>query len=429
MHCSPAEAGAWLFAPSHKPPPRAANTMKMNPMKQTTNLLAWAGALALAMNIVPIAQTTAGTIMIVTRYQQDLTWVGEDGDPNDGSPYERYKAAGMASPGDVAMAELLGDYGYVTRVIISQELFAGKVNPCTGQEANPEAYLRPSDPEFNVDLVIVSGSGTGAYAPPLLGLGVPIMMGEHTCLSDRSGRAGNIYMYFNGSQSGDESGPSASQYMYVLEPDHPIMKGIPLDDKGRVKLIRDPYPEESAHIPPGGFPNYEYTYAAQNVENAAPATTVIGVLDNKRERAVFAVADVGKELSNGETNQVRLVHFFVCEGGGNDSRRCFNALSDIGRVIFVRAAKWAMGEELKPYVPLGIKDVSVVGQSRIKVTWQGSAEKNYKIVGTTDLLGPADFTNWQTIVQDIPGVDGEISRTLDISTAPKVAYLRIRAAP
>lgn len=401
----------------------------MNPMKQTKNLLAWAGAFALAMNIVPTVQTTAGTIMIVTRYQQDLTWVGEDGDPNDGSPYERYKAAGMASPGDVAMAELLGDYGYVTRVIISQELFAGKVNPCTGQEANPEAYLRPSDPEFNVDLVIVSGSGTGAYAPPLLGLGVPIMMGEHTCLSDRSGRAGNIYMYYNGSQSGDESGPSASQYMYVLQPDHPIMKGIPLDDKGRVKLIRDPYPEESAHIPPGGFPNYEYTYAAQNVENAAPATTVIGVLDNKRERAVFAVADVGKELSNGETNQVRLVHYFVCEGGGNDSRRCFNALSDIGRVIFVRAAKWAMGEELKPYVPLGIKDVSVVGQSRIKVTWQGSAEKNYKIVGTTDLFGPSDFTNWQTIVQDIPGVDGEISRTLDISGAPKVAYLRIRAAP
>lgn len=398
-------------------------------MKQTKNLLAWAGAFALAMNIVPTVQTTAGTIMIVTRYQQDLTWVGEDGDPNDGSPYERYKAAGMASPGDVAMAELLGDYGYVTRVIISQELFAGKVNPCTGQEANPEAYLRPSDPEFNVDLVIVSGSGTGAYAPPLLGLGVPIMMGEHTCLSDRSGRAGNIYMYYNGSQSGDESGPSASQYMYVLQPDHPIMKGIPLDDKGRVKLIRDPYPEESAHIPPGGFPNYEYTYAAQNVENAAPATTVIGVLDNKRERAVFAVADVGKELSNGETNQVRLVHYFVCEGGGNDSRRCFNALSDIGRVIFVRAAKWAMGEELKPYVPLGIKDVSVVGQSRIKVTWQGSAEKNYKIVGTTDLFGPSDFTNWQTIVQDIPGVDGEISRTLDISGAPKVAYLRIRAAP
>ncbi|MGC8990464.1 MAG: hypothetical protein ACP5MD_10105 [Verrucomicrobiia bacterium] len=122
-------------------------------------------------------------------------------------------------------------------------------------------------------------------------------------------------------------------------------------------------------------------------------------------------------------------HFFISEGGGNDSRRCFNALSDIGRVIFVRAAKWAMGEEPRPYVPLGIKDVSVVGQSRIKVTWQGSAEKNYKIVGTTDLFGPTDFTNWQTIVQDIPGVDGEISRTLDISGAPKIAYLRIRAAP
>jgi hypothetical protein len=152
-------------------------------------------------------------------------------------------------------------------------------------------------------------------------------------------------------------------------------------------------------------------------------------VDNYRDRACFAVADTDKLLSNGEVNQVRLVHYFVCDGGGNDARRCFNALSDLGRVIFVRAAKWAMGETLEPYKPLGIIDVTPAGQSKITLSWQGSADKNYKIVGTTDITGPGDFSNWQTIVQDIPGTSGTISRTLDLSAATQVAFLRVKQAP
>jgi hypothetical protein len=401
-------------------------------MKYLKRRFVWAGALALAVGVTCLVQTRGGTIMIITRYQQDLTWVGEDGDPNDGSPDERYKAAGQCSPGDVAMAELLGDYGYTTRVIISQEVFEGKVNPCTTSAADPEAYLHPINPDFDVSLVIQSGSGSSSYAPPMLGRGVPIMSGEHACLSDRA-KPGSIFMYTNGGQSDDCYGPpnggDASQYMYVLQPDHPIMKGIPLDAQGRVKLIRDAYPEESAHIPTGGFPNWEYDYPVQYVANAAPATTVLGVVDNHRDRACFAVADIGKLLSNGETNQVRLVHYFVCEGGGNDSRRCFNALTDLGRVLFVRAAKWAMGETLPPYKSLGIVDVSLVGAHKMKLSWQGSADKNYKILGTANLLGPADLSNWETIVQDIHGTDGVVSRTLDVSGAAQVAFLRVAPMP
>lgn len=409
-------------------------------MKYPKPRIAWAGALALAVTLAsqfPVLGQTNGTIMIITRFAQDLSWLGEDGDPNDADPFQMYKAAGQCSPGDVAMAELLGDYGYVTRMVIGQEVFLGKQNPYTGvlvDELRLSDYLdSPVNPDFKVCLIIQSGSGSSSYAPPLGTNGIPVMSGEHACLSDRS-RAGSLFMYYNGGQSGDLYGPpnggDASQYMYVLAPNHPIMQGIPLDEQGRVKVIRDPYPEESAHIPAFGVPNYEYDYPVQWVSNAAPATTVLGVVDNYRQRSCFAVADVGGTLSNGKTATVRLVHFFVCEGGGNDSRRCFNALTDLGRVIFVRAAKWAMGETLQPYNALKIKDVSVIEPGkRIALSWESSADKNYKILGTENLFGPANFANWQTIVQDIPGTGGLVSRTLDISGAPQVAFLRVVPAP
>ena len=390
----------------------------------------WASALALAITVpsqVATLGATSGTIVIVTRFEQDLSWNGEDGDPNDGFDY---KGVGQTSPGDVAMAELLGDYGYSTRVTISREVFLGATNPYTGMEADPQTYLFPINSDFNASLIIQSGSGSSSYAPPLASFGVPIMSGEHACLSNRN-KPGSIFMYTNGGDSNDDYGPpnggTASQYMKVLHPEHPIMQGIPLAE-GLVKVIRDPYPEESAHIPTAGYVNWEYDYPVQFVTNAAPATTVLGVVANHPDLACFAVADVGLLLSNGETNKARLVHYFVCEGGSKDTRRCFNALSDMGRVIFVRAAKWAMGEDLQPYKSLKIKDVTVTGQ-KIKLTWEGSADKNYKILGSANVTGPTDAPNWETIVQDIPGASGTIERTLDISTAPQVAFLRIAQVP
>jgi hypothetical protein len=220
--------------------------------------------------------------------------------------------------------------------------------------------------------------------------------------------------------------------MKVVAPNHPIMQGIPLDADGRVKIIRDAYAEENAHIPAGGHQNWgKWDYPVQNVGNAAPATTVLGVLDTDTNKSCFAVAEVGGLLSNGQQATVRLVHIFVCEGGSGDSRRCFNALSDLGRVIFVRAAKWAMGETLEPYKSLGIIDVTQTGPGMINLKWQASADKSYKILGTANLAGPADSSNWETI-SDVSGASataGVISRNLDISKAAQIAFLRVKQMP
>jgi len=396
-------------------------------MKYLKHRFVWASALALAFTITAQVQTmglTNGTILILTRDHQDISMTGYDGDLCD---MLNYRGAGQMTQGDAAMSELLGDYGYSVRTIICSQLRADVINSVLGTPGDPDFYLHAANPDFDVSLVILWGSPAGALAPPIATNGVPVMCGEHTTLSDRA-RQGSLFMYNNGSESGDAYGPAAGQYMKVLAPNHPVMQGIPLDAQGRVKIIRDAYAEENAHVPLTGYPNWAYCYAVQNVANAAPATTVLGVLDTDTNKSCFAVCDVGGLLSNGELATVRLVHFFVCEGGGNESRRCFNALSDLGRVIFVRAAKWAMGETLQPYKSLGIIDVTQAGPLKIKLSWQASADKSYKILGTANLFGPADFSNWETI-QDMPGTSGVISRTLDISKAAQVAFLRVQQVP
>jgi hypothetical protein len=116
---------------------------------------------------------------------------------------------------------------------------------------------------------------------------------------------------------------------------------------------------------------------------------------------------------------------FVNEQGSGGSRRIFNALTDLGRIIFVRAAKWAMGETLEPYQGLGLIEVSLTGPKQIQLSWQGRADRNYKILGIRDLLQANDITKWQTVVQDIPGANGLVSRKLDISAGPQYAFLRV----
>jgi hypothetical protein len=399
----------------------------------------WAGALALAVTVCAPVKTLSQVILILTRKDQDQTWYNSGAnDTNDP------RGPGNVALGDAAMQDLLGDYGYSCRLTLNANLNAAEVNPCTALPGDVMSYLQPtSNPQNSqqtgtnlyVNMVIVSGSGNSGDDPLVAGFGVPVMCGEQYIIGDRSNKAGSLFMYSNGTDSaeywGPNGNPAGSQYMTVLAPNHPIMAGIPLDSQGRVKIIRDPYPEEGAHLAPSayGLANYEYDIPGIPVADAAPGTTVLGVLDNNPSISIFAVVDVGGTLSNGAMSTERLVHFFVNEDGGNSPRRCFNTLTDLGRVIFVRAAKWAMGETLAPYKPLGIIDVSQVGQSKIKVSWQGSADKNYKILGTTDPLGPADFSNWQTVSQDIAGTNGIIARTLDISQGPQVAFLRVQPVP
>ncbi|MBM3836942.1 MAG: hypothetical protein FJ398_03080 [Verrucomicrobia bacterium] len=371
----------------------------------------WAGALALAL-IAASIPTQAGVILISTRNPQD-TQFGTEFVTDEKGP-------GMVTPGDVAMASRLSDYGYACRLILDKLL--GPAASTVGQD--PQNFLQPSNKEFAPSLVIMSGSGGSADTPPPPP-GIPVMMGEHVCLGNNSGRQGSIFMY-NGTASSDPneaSTPPATKYMKVVAPDHPIMAGIPLDAQGRVKIFREPYPEEESHVPTGGKRNFEYRWCTQVKADAAAGATVLGVLDGADDRVCLAVVEKGGTLANGEKASARLVHMFTNEQGSGGSRRVFMAVTEIGQVIFVRAAKWAMGEELPRYKALRIVEAKAAGLQGVKLTWESSAKQNYRIQASTDLNA------WNTVVDDVAGADGVLSRTLEVGAVSQAMFLRVASLP
>lgn len=401
----------------------------------------WASSLALAFTLCSQINTSAitnGVIYISTREPQDTASFGQDSLSN------QEKGPGMCTPGDVAMGLLLGDYGYTTRVLLDRILggtagtngfyWCSADFPGTAVIERDEA-LFPFDLNMTPALVIISGSSAGAAVPfPTITNGIPMMMGEHTTLGSGA-NVGSFFMYDNtlGSSSDPNQGNTTNKHMKVLNPNHPILQGIPLDSEGRVKIWRDAYPEENSHLPVGGKANYEFRWCTHSVAAAAEGTEVLGVMsgvnaNDDTNRACLAVCEVGGKLANGASNEVRLVHFFVNEQGSGGSRRIFTALTDLGKVIFVRAAKWAMGETLTPYQPLGLIQVSQINPTQIELAWQGTASKNYKIIGTANLAATS-VLDWQTVAEDIPGVDGTVTAKLDISSGPPYAFLRVMPVP
>jgi hypothetical protein len=399
----------------------------------------WVSALALGASFICQVESRAitnGVIVITTRANQDTA---------AGSEYlTDEKGPGMVSPGDVAMVHLLGDYGYTCRLLLDR-LVSSRAGGFCSTPPDPFPWSPATglvNADFTPMLIIHSGSSAGADVPMRNTEGIPVMMGEHTDLGDRA-NVGAIYMYSNGGASTDPNGTATSgpsKYMKVINTTHPIMQGIPLDAQGRVKIWREPYPEENAYRPVGGFENYQYRWCAIPAAGAAPATTVLGLLDGQESFAVFAVAEAGGILATNtnpaspnvgiaETNSARLVHIFVNDTGSNNPRRIFNSLTDLGRILFVRAAKWAMGETLTPYQSLGLIRISALGGQQIQLEWEGSASKNYKVLGTQNLLGPNNFSNWQTVAQDIPGSNGTVSVKFDISNAAQIAFLRVAPMP
>lgn len=369
----------------------------------------WSFLLAVACGASSVLPVSGGVIMLTTRKNQDTAYAQEH--------LTEEKGPGLATPGDVAMAAVLGDHGYSCRIVLDALL-----NENLG--GNLGAYLNPIDENLQIDLVIWSGSSSSADVPKPPP-GVPLMMGEHVTLGNRTDREGSIFMY-NGQDSNDpndSSSPPASRYMKVVAPDHPIMKGIPMDADGRVKIFREPYPGEEAHVPTGGKKNFEYRWCTQAVADAAPATTVLGVLDGAEDRACFAVAETGGLLANGEAASARMVQMFTNENGSGGSRRVFLALSPWGRLLFVRAARWAMGEEVEPYVPLVIRDVTADAAGKVSVSWEASTNANYQIHASLDAV------NWQLVVDDIAGVEGVVSRTLEPAERHPAIFLQVAAIP
>src|SRR5437867_5494071 len=159
---------------------------------------------------------TNGVIVISTRSATDAHWriTSSSGlwDADDN------KGPGVLSPGDAAMASLVQDYDYVTRVVPEKMLWPDLADPLAFYtELNPEFYYgggggptRPTDTNelYAASLVIVAGSVSSADMPPPNTNGIPIMMGEHSCLGDVA-LLGNssIWMYSNkANNSGNQTG-------------------------------------------------------------------------------------------------------------------------------------------------------------------------------------------------------------------------------
>lgn len=452
------------------------------------NRFVWAGALSLAVSLgsQPAAKATNftnvngvvitnGVVFVTTRSASDgwfrtqsSSTVWDNDDP---------RGPGGFSPGDVKMCEVLMDHGYSTRLMPEKALSfenLGLAGPTlywdSSTPTDPYSFYyngglpfgngisgggTPPNDYYSAVLLIVSGSGGSADMPIANTNNIPVMMGEHSCLGNNRANASNerseIYLYSNksGNSGNNTSTNSANLYMKVVNSSHPIMQGIPLDAQGRVKMYRDPYPEELARGPraegiTAGKLNYEVAWTTVNTAAGkavpAPGLDILGRLDSDQNQVVFAVMDAGAALASSvddsghpwfgrTTAPARLVQLFVNEGGNGNSRRGFNCLSDIGKVIFIRTCKWAMGETLTPYQPLGLIRVSQTGNRQIKLAWDGSATKNYKILGTQNLTGRPDFANWQTVAQDIAGRNGEVSATFDISGAKDYAFLRVMPEP
>jgi hypothetical protein len=452
------------------------------------NQFAWAGALALAIGALSQVETKAaytntwgavidkGTIIVTTRaaYDGHFFMMSSSSSLCD---MDDNKGPGV-TPGDAAMVELLQDNGYSPKLIPDKALhiYMWQVtsnNPCLdvkGNQENPTLYYDGSvgpaggtaawDYTLSAMLVVVSGSGSSADCIPPNTYGVPIVIGEHSDLgSSDTGIPdghGMHFLYNHKDSSGNDTRTTgAYQYMKVMAPSHPIFQGIPLvslpaiganpadPTLAYIKIIRDPYPNEDAHVNAAGNKNYMPSTTWVDISSGhgvpAPGLIVLGVMADNTNKVIFACMDQGGTLGdttkdpvspwyNVTTSPTRLVQFFVCENGSNKSRRCFNALSVWGRILFVRCCQWAMWDPaLQPYVGLGIIDVSQVSPSNIRLSWTGSSQYNYRIYGSSSITSP----NWLPIADSIPnnGNGVKVSRTLNISAATQPAFLRVATLP
>ena len=235
----------------------------------------WAGAVALATILTSTIDANAsytnidgviitnGVIIIATRSATDAFWRQQSSsglwDGDDG------KGPGIFTPGDAAMGALLQDNGYSVRMVPEKVLSYTQNNgdptvDWLGTADDPQNYYNggggpsattTSNVLYSAMLVVVSGAGSSADMPTHNTNGIPIIMGEHSCLGNNTvGGHSQLALYSN--KTSANLGVTAGLYIKVLAPNHPIMQGIPLDEQGRVKIFRDPYPQETLRNTPGG---------------------------------------------------------------------------------------------------------------------------------------------------------------------------------
>lgn len=396
----------------------------------------WASALALAVTLTPQLETMAqdGIILITARRQGDTGISTTDLDD--------IRGPGQISPGDTGMHSFLGDNGYSSRLVVVNAINSGAFYAGGTIAGSPTTFLTPGGAS-NVKLIILTAGASAADNPDVSSFNIPTMTGEFGILGTVA-IPGSLFMYAGTSARNPDAAAmlvdidpvvsANAQYMTLTAAGklHPIMQGIPFDASDRVKMVRDKYPGEDNTALFGGKPNYEFWWVTAGSSTPAGGTEVLATSSSFPTEPCFSVMEVGGALAAGAptaTTGRRLVHLPFGEQSTSKSRRTFNALSDIGKVIFLRAAKWAMGETLTPYVPLGVIKTTLVSPNKIELKWTGSTAKNYKVLGTANLNAPS--STWETVAQDIPGVAGvdATSVKLDISNGPQYAFFRVTPVP
>ena len=66
-----------------------------------------------------------------------------------------------------------------------------------------------------------------------------------------------------------------------------------------------------------------------------------------------------------------------------------------------------------------------MGSQQIQLEWDGTPTKHYKILGTRNIAGPSNSSNWQTVAQDIAVTNGVASVKFDVSGTVQYAFLRV----
>jgi len=279
--------------------------------------------------------------------------LAQDPDPR-GTFLVSSRNQGFATPfgegptaGDMAMVILLQNAGYRGKLVPDVNL--------------PDSIADLEARGDTLELVILSGSSSSGDVQAVPA-GVAAMMGEHVTLQNSS-RTGYIPFYTDNGQSADSNrwsqDASKTQYIKIVNTTHPITQGIQTDANGMVKILRDPYPTEDAYCRPDPAvdsttpykKNYEFAWPQEPISAAAPGLTVLAVNPFDESLAVFAVLDKGATMANGQAASARYVHIFVNDNGSGGTRRRFIALNETGRLLFVRAAQWALGDPLSSFPP------------------------------------------------------------------------------
>ena len=267
-----------------------------------------------------------GQVLVSSRNQ---AFYGHEGSPPEGS-----------TVGDVGMLILLQNAGYRGKIAFDNEI--------------EYEYSDIEAAGDTVELTVISGSSSSSNVMAVPE-GVPAMMGEHVTMAN-PGKPGYIGFYSDATaDTGDRNRwgsetEGLTQYMKIVDKTHPITAGIETDADGLVKILRDPYPAEDLYNkPPEGIDwkkNYEFAWPEANVSAAAPGLTILAVNPLDETKSIFAVVDQGGTLADGSTASARYVHYFVNENGSGGTQRRFMALNETGRLLFLRAAQWAMGDPL-----------------------------------------------------------------------------------